>query len=73
MKKNVGIFDKGLRFFLCTLCVYYSYKLEPRSGINGLLILIAFYLFISALGGYCLIYKWFKWDTQEKKNSDKSE
>ncbi len=67
MKRNVGVLDKGIRLFLATLCAIYGFTHEPRSGLNGLLILTAAYLFITSLAGVCALYSALGWSSREKK------
>ncbi|MEW6516342.1 MAG: DUF2892 domain-containing protein [candidate division FCPU426 bacterium] len=66
MTKNLGVLDKGARFFVCTLCGLIGMTREPRSGLNGLLILVAIYLLITALSGYDPLYAAFRWNTRAK-------
>jgi hypothetical protein len=67
MNKNIGVVDKGVRFFLGTLCGLIGMTREPRSGLNGFLILLALYLLITAFSSYDPFYASFKWNTREKE------
>lgn len=67
MNKNVGVIDKGARFFLGTICALIGMTREPRSGLNGFLILLAIYLLITAFAAYDPFYASFKWNTREKE------
>jgi hypothetical protein len=67
MNRNIGVLDKGVRFFMGTLCVLIGMTREPRSGLNGFLILLSFYLLITAFASYDPFYASFKWNTREKE------
>ncbi|MCD4814119.1 DUF2892 domain-containing protein [bacterium] len=65
--KNIGVLDKGIRFFLGTVCGITAFTREPRSALNALLLLIAAYLLITALAGVCALYSSLGWNTREKE------
>lgn len=66
MKRNIGVLDKGVRLFLATLCGIYGFTHEPRSGLNGLLIIVTAYLFITSLASVCALYSALGWNTRER-------
>ncbi|MBN1594390.1 DUF2892 domain-containing protein [candidate division FCPU426 bacterium] len=67
MKRNIGVLDKGIRFFAGTVCVLVGFTREPRSAVNAFLLILAAYLFLTAFSGVCSIYSALGINTRKKE------
>ncbi len=67
MRRNLGYLDRGLRFFIATVCLVVAFSREGRDAWFWILLVVGGVSLLSGLSSFSGLYQLFGIDTREKK------
>jgi len=69
MKKNMGNVDRIIRILIAAVIAYLSYSGTITGTLNLILVILAVFLLLTSLFGFCPLYALLKISTNKSKSS----